>query len=247
MNAPGSPDCPSDYALDLLRAGLMPADEGAALEQHVDGCPACGARLAMMRRGFDGEPDVDPRRLLAGARRRAAEAAEAATPWWRRWAVWLPALAGAAAVAFFALRPVVGPVAPPDGVRTKGGLALYVQLAVDGGSREIVSGERLAPGSRLRFQVDLPEAGRVAIIGVEADGGRYAVWPLDPAASDALDAGDRQLLSGAFGLDAAPGRETLHLVVCAGAEPTTACDIDARGARCPEGCRTTPFELVKGP
>lgn len=235
-------DCPSDYALDMLRGALLPVEEAQRVQGHVDGCAACAERLQMMRVGFDGEPDIDPRALLAGARRKAAEAP---TPWWSRWRVWLPVLAlgAAAAVAFFALRPAPSDPAAPT-VRFKGDLALHVLRATPAGSEEMVSGARFAAGDRLRFRVDLPTAGHVAIIGVEADGGQYGVWP-QGGADGRREAGDAQLLDGAFGLDAAPGREMLHLVLCPDAPP--ACDVQGDGLACPEGCRSTPFVLDKGP
>lgn len=239
LNPPGA-DCLSDYALDMLRAGLLPADAAAEVQGHVDGCADCAARFEAMRVGFDGEPDIDPRALLAGARRRAAARPR---PWWSRIQLWLPALAVAAVAAFFVLRPGPGP--GPDGpIRTKGGLALHVMRATAAGSEEVVSGARFAAGDRLRFAVDLPDPGYVAVIGVEAGGASYPAWPLG-AADQKRPAGEGQLLDGALGLDAAPGRETLHLVLCPESPP--ACTVADGALRCPEGCRSTPFELDKGP
>ncbi len=241
---PREADCPSDYALDMLRAELLPAAEAAQVQGHVDGCAECAARLQAMRVGFDAEPDIDPRALLAGARRRAADVPQ---PWWTRWRVWLPAMAlgAAAAIALVVMRPAPPVDDPRDGVRFKGDLVLRVVRATPTGSEEVISGARFAAGDRLRFRVDLPTAGHVAIIGVDAAGEPYTAWPLGDDLDDRLDAGGGQLLAGAIGLDDAPGRETLHLVLCPDAPPRCAV-VDGR-PDCPEGCRSTPFVLDKGP
>jgi anti-sigma factor RsiW len=42
----------SDWTLDQLAEGELPADERSMAERHVDGCPACSARLATCRNLF---------------------------------------------------------------------------------------------------------------------------------------------------------------------------------------------------
>src|SRR5690606_28733233 len=99
-----------------------------------------------------------------------------------------------------------------DGVRWKGEkTALHVFRLQDGHAVEALSGDRFEPGDRLRFRIDLTEAGRVAIVGVEPTGRLYRAWPLD-GPPPLMARGEGLELPGAVALDDAPGPETLYLV-----------------------------------
>ncbi len=258
----GRPGCPSDLALDEWVAGEARVAEPAALEAHVAACARCAERVAERRAGFAAFPETDPQRLLAGARRALAERGRAAAQagrragTGRRWAWLAPLAAGCAAAAVVlvvALRPGAPPAAPPGGgaLRTKGGLELRVFRLGPRGSEERLSGDRFRAGDRLRFVVDLPRAGLVAVLGVDRGGALYTAWPQAGAtpAEARREAGQRQELPGAVALDAAPGPETLWLVHCPKAPGPAACA--ARGPDappvCPSGCVLRRFVLDKEP
>jgi len=250
--------CPSDFALDRLLHGELEHDETRRLEQHCAGCEICAPRLKRLRSGFEAFPELDEQavlRRIEGARA-DGEAGLAARLW-----AWLGAgprgfasLAFVAAAAlFFVVRPSDHQQTTPSagqGTRLKGALALRVYRQHGSRSEAVTSGERFAPGDKLRFEIDTPRDGYVMIVGVEADGDVYAAWPIaaDGAASK-LAAGPRQALPGAVALDDTLGKEALYLVHCGtpfeiaqckslGAEPALTCASD---------CALSPFMLDKTP
>lgn len=241
------PDCPPEPALERLHLQAGAPDALATLRAHVDGCEMCTAHMQRLGMGFDVAPEVDPRALLAGVRRRLDDGAEAgpveaARRWWR-W-LWIAVPVAAALIVWVATRPAVVDPEPP-GPRFKGAVALEVHRQLDDGSEPVNSGDRFAPGDRLRLVATLPEPGNVAVWGLEDSGAVYRAWPFDEPFA-ALPAGIDQPLDGAIELDDAPGREVLTLVVCPdGAEPR--CVAAADGLACPEDCRLAPFVLDKGP
>ncbi len=253
---PTGPDCPSDYALDMLRADLLPGTEAIDIRAHIDTCEMCEVRLAMMVSGFDDEPNVDSRKLLAGARRLAAERDAAAQPWWKKLNIWLPVALGATAAIVFLVWPHAP--GPQDGLpepnmlhstRLKGALGLRVYRAREGHAVEQISGGKFSAGDRLRFRVSLPHAGKVAIIGVEENGTMYRVWPLAPAdgamnKTTKTDGPEGRLLDGAFQLDSSTGEETLYLALC---NDPPKCAVSSGRFGCQGGCIVTPFVLKKSP
>jgi hypothetical protein len=206
--------------------------------------------MAERRAGFDGLESVDPRAMLAGIRTRLAEPERPAlisrlSDWARR----LLGPAAALAVAAVALLVVTHrPVEPPR-TRLKGSLALHVFRLVDGRSMEASSGDSFSPGDRIRFVIDLPTEGQVAVFGVEASGALYKAWPLTAGLPTRFAAGMGLELPGAVSLDAKPGRETLYLVQCPPEAGSPSCTSAGPGARpmCSEGCLSTPFVLDKQP
>ncbi len=258
----GQPGCPSDLALDRLQAGELSQAQATELRQHVADCPLCPERMSARSVGFAGFAGVDERQLLAGIRRRLDEAPAAS--WLSRLlgalrAMALP-LSGAAVAAVAALvllgRPgsstqpgPAGDEAPLlDETRDKGGLALQVYRLVGGQAQQALSGDAFKSGDRLRFVVDLPARGQVAVLGVEPSGGLYVAWP-----SGAVDSkrpmGKRQELPGAVALDASVGREVLYLVWCPGdaLSPAQTCKAQSPGQppSCPAGCRQSAFVMNK--
>lgn len=246
----GRDDCPSDYQLDRLSADELGPQDAARVRAHVESCAACARHLAESR--FDAFPQLHSGALLGRIHERAA-APRGLLP---RLAGWLkalqrPALAlsalGAAALAVMVLRPTE--TGGPEGVRLKGGMVLHVHRLQGEHSQEVLSGTALSPGERLRFVVDLPREGYVAVVGVDGQGALYGAWPTAaarPGAGQRRPAGQGQVLPGAVALDDAPGRETLYLVACRAAEDAARCA--ARGDKdpqCPEGCALSPFVIVK--
>lgn len=249
---PGKPGCPSDLLLDRYAAEELGAEAAASVRAHLATCDDCSSRLAASC--FEAMADVDPRVLLAGIRRGLdvpRSLKERAGAFLRRFAavrVPLAVLAGVAAVLLvlpLTRRPAVD---EPATVRQKGGLVLRVYRAKGTGSEELLSGSRFLPGDVIRFVVDLPSSGHVAVIGVEQSGELYNAWPLEEQATLARQpAGKSLTLPGALSLDGSLGRETLYLVHCPDAAEPPKCQ--SRGSleppSCPAGCALTPFVLYK--
>ncbi|MCB9546952.1 MAG: hypothetical protein H6706_14020 [Myxococcales bacterium] len=241
-------DEPGPSSLDLDRLAAGGGDAGLRAEVEAD--PALRNELARRQQGLDGLPGVDAAAL------KARVLAAAAPPPARRWPAWLRAPwawsaiavgAAAAAAVVIAVRP---PVSAPT-VRAKGALKLMVFRQVgDDEAVEAISGDAFHAGDRLKFKVSLPEAGRVRVAGVDAEGTLYTAWPLPEhaGADEVLPAGDAVFLPGAVALDDAPGPEQLFLVHCPpDVEPACASAGPGAPPRCPAGCATTPFTLNKAP
>lgn len=139
--------------------------------------------------------------------------------------------------------------APQPGVRSKGtDLSLLVHRDSASGSEIVHSGERLAPGDRLRFQVTLPAAGFVGIVGQEASGQLYRAWPLEGSDDFArVDETATHVLPGAIELDASTGREWLHLVHCPLPAAPPPCEVQGAEIQCAAGCQLTSFAVDKTP
>lgn len=249
---PGKPGCPSDLLLDRYAAQELGAETAASVRAHLAACDLCPSRLDASR--FEAMADVDPRLLLAGIRRGLDEPRslkERAGACLRRFAAVRAPLAIVAGVAALLLvLPLTrrSAVDAPATVRQKGSLVLRVYRAKGTGSEELLSGSRFLPGDVIRFVVDLPSSGQVAILGVEQSGELYTAWPLaEQAALTRQPAGKSLALPGALSLDGSLGRETLYLVHCPDAAEPPQCQ--ARGSleppSCPAGCALTPFVLSK--
>lgn len=260
----GKAECPSDLQLDRLHAGELSTESAQRLHAHIADCGVCPARMESRRSGFAQFSEVDTRPLLAGIRRGIATAEERSqvSSWWRRIGLVLaPLTVGAGALALVFLVGRGGPsgtTATPGGpdpggpevTRLKGGLSLRVYRQAGERSEAMLSGDRFAPGDRIRFVVDLPLPGGAAILGVESDGDLYVAWPdqAAPAGTSNRQAGSNQELPGAVSLDNSPGKETLYLVHCPDTTGVPHCT--SRGANqrpaCPSGCAMVPFVINKG-
>lgn len=262
----GQAGCPSDLMLDRLHAGELAPAAAESLAQHIAGCRDCPGRMESRKAGFAAFAGADPEQLLAGMRKRLAEPERPPQPTWAppqrtsqgflRSARVLYAAAPLAAAAALTLLFVMkrGPVPAADEpgadtVRLKGGPALHVFRLAGERTQPVMSGERLSPGDRLRFVVDLPKEGQVAIVGVEGDGKLYTAWPLGAGAESASQrpAGMRQELPGAVALDESEGQEPLYLVYCPEGSEAPRCT--SRGATeapaCPAGCVLQKFVINK--
>lgn len=245
----GRSECPSDFALDRLHAGELPTEEARRTEQHVAGCADCGARMAERRAGFGAIDEVDPRAMLARIRTGMdapvqTSASERLLGWMRRLLAPV-ALVAAAAVALLMVRTSGDEETPTT--RMKGSLALHVFRLQGDHAEEVLSGDRFAPGDRIRFAVDLPVEGHVKVLGVESSGALYTAWPLDPGVQTRLEKGNGIELTGAVSLDAKPGREMLYLVQCPVEVGPPECTSAGAGAKpvCPAKCAVSPFILDK--
>jgi hypothetical protein len=197
----GQPGCPSDLALDRLFAGELKQPEAGQLTAHVESCAVCPARMAARTAGFGAFAEVDSRPLLAAIRRRAAEPEKVSAPlrWLRNLGLVLTPLAAAAALMIIFLIRRGGPDSPgpehldpntdsssesvgTSGTRMKGDLTLRVYRLAEDHAELVKSGTHLMSGDRLRFVVDLPQKGQVAILGIETNGTLYTAWPTGTAA-----------------------------------------------------------------
>lgn len=239
-------DAPSRLDIDRLHAGEISGDAATALRARIAASPEAAAYLAERAAGFG---DFDERASLAAIRRGVSDGARRPARW-LRWLMPLIAVGGAAALALVVLRPteITDPTDPTDTVRAKGDLRLRVFRQTPTGAEEMISGAPFAPGDRLRFVVNLPAKGQIAIMGVEESGASYAAWP-PPGAQVATrqPAGKGIELPEAVVLDDAQGVERLHLIWC---PPAIAPQCEAAGPdappRCPAECRTTGYTLRKG-
>lgn len=246
----GRDGCPSALRLDRYIADELGAGDAATIEAHVETCAHCAADVASARKGFGAWPELDATSTFDQVVARASSAKAA-----RRWRTGLALAAplALAALLFLVLRRPAEdgtttsiPPRPSAGVRTKGQTVLRVFRQTPAGSEELTSGADVYAGQKLRFVVDLPSDGAIAIVGVEASSKIYTAWPLAGAGSPVLAAGLGQELPGAIALDDSRGRETLYLVHCAGAVEPPRCRENAAGPPlCGAGCTLSPFVLEK--
>jgi hypothetical protein len=258
---PGGAGCPSDLALDRFHAGALLPEGKEQLSAHLEGCATCRSRLEERGAGFAAFPGVDERKLLAAIYRRLDEPAAPASRFARLASFFqgpqrplaAALLLCALLLLFFVVRPLSAPPGPSatvteeGGVRIKGGLMLHVFRQRDRGAEELLSGDRVHPGDTLRFAVDLPSPGRLAIVGVDSRGELYTAWPLDKEATREWPAGLRTELPGAVALDDTLGEERFYLVHCPLSLGPPICRVADRKLHCPPGCALAPFLLNKGP
>lgn len=237
-------DSPSDLTLDRLNMGLLSPEEAQRVEAQLrDGGPSA-ERYAAIQQGFAAFPDFDERPVLARVRPE------------RRRQPWIIGVltfgAAAAAVALFALRPSPPPGDPglsSPGVRTKGAAALRIYRKPAGGeATEVLSGSLFAAGDRIRFSVDVPSPGPIAIYGWDGSSAPYLAWPA-PGQDAQRPAGEDQLLDGAAELDDAPGPEHLFLVHCPGQPRVERCQAAGasleEGLACADACTISRFVITK--
>lgn len=258
----GNPGCPSDLALDRLQAGELSGVQERELRRHVADCTLCPERMSARSMGFAGFKEVDERKLLSAIRQRLDDAPPASLldrvlQRLRVMAVPLSAAAVAAVAAVVLLARPLDPGSSGGGssassgieeTREKGSLALHVYRLVGGQAQQALSGDSFHQGERLRFVIDLPAAGQIAVLGVEPQGGLYVAWPSGNS-DGKRPAGKRQELPGAVALDGSVGKEVLYLAFCPGEGPAPAqsCKVGGAGQApsCPAACRLSPFVLNK--
>jgi hypothetical protein len=194
----------TDLELERQLAGDLPA----AREFDKQASDADRARLAELRaehEAFLRSVDVDNEVLRI--QQRVARAAPEKKAWWR-WFVPASALAAAAAVILVLLRRGgEQPPKPDDEYQVKGDeISLVVHVATESGSRRLESGDDVAPGDKLRFEVNAAKPGYIAVAGIDGSGQLSIYHPGGGAGPIAFDPHAR-LLPGAIKLDATPGEE----------------------------------------
>jgi hypothetical protein len=244
---PYGPECPSDLVLDRLHARELAEPEAAATRQHISGCEMCTTRMAEREAGFNAIGEVDPRAMLARIRAGVeSRARPSLLERIRAWGRGFLAPVALAAAATLIVVIVAGNEQTGVDTRMKGGLTLHVFRLAGDHAEEALSGDRFAPGDRLRFIVDLPAEGHVSVLGIEAGGALYTAWPLEPGMQTRFAAGTGIELPGAVALDNQLGRETLYLAHCPIKVGKPACTLGTDGKpSCPESCSLTAFVLDK--
>jgi hypothetical protein len=166
------------------------------------------ARLEQLRvehAAFLGKLDVDAEVRAIGRRMAKLEHSEARPRKMWRWIVSAGALAAAAAAVLVLVRRP-GEQAPD--FQTKGdGVTLRIHVAAGSDSKQLASGDLVAPGSHIRFEIDAVSPGYVAVIGIDATGVTTVYYPYGGADAAAFDPRASRLIPGAIALDATPGDE----------------------------------------
>ncbi|MFT3691668.1 MAG: DUF4384 domain-containing protein [Kofleriaceae bacterium] len=146
--------------------------------------------------------DNEVHRILQRAERYKPEPRR---PFWLRWLVPIGGLAAAAAalIIFLGKKPIAKPI-DDDDLRTKGD---DISLVITGESQRLASGDSIAVGSKIRFEIQGSRPGFIAVVGIDASKTTTVYYPY--GAHEAVAIGDR-LLPGAIKLDATPGDETFY-------------------------------------
>lgn len=133
--------------------------------------------------------------------------------WWR-WAMTGGVLAAAAATLLLVLhrRDPGGQGIDDDDLRTKGsGITLVIHTP----TRELATGDAVAPGEKIRFEIGAPARGYVAVFGVDGAGATTIYYPFGATAPGLYDPAATRLLPGAIELDAIAGTERFYAVYAA--------------------------------
>jgi hypothetical protein len=205
--------CPTDLGLHRLMVGEGSDVELQAVRGHVGSCARCARRLAAFEAvtlpplselpapaaGLNGG-DTRPARRIS---RRISLAVAGA-------------LIAAAAAFVLLIRSGGDGTSTPGDVRTKGVLALGVVVKRPSGeTARIASGDVLASGDVIRFELAHGGPGHAAVIGID---GRRAVSVYVPRPGQAgpfLTGAGTTVLPGAIRLDDATGAERLFALLCA--------------------------------
>ena len=196
---------------------------------HLDTCSDCAARWVALQ----AEAAVPMPRPKTTAEAPAS-----------RWPMIGGALAIAAALAIFVLRP-----APTndidDGIRTKGSFAFEVHAHDGTRSRLLLDGDTVAAGERLGFRVQSQHPRDLLILGRDGSGAYWLAWPQGVDHSQVFTAQEARSLGEAVVLDATPGDETLFALLCdAAIDQAKAAPALTRGVA-PDGCRMRQITVKK--
>jgi hypothetical protein len=199
----------TDLELERFIAGDLPAARAAELEAKATA--ADRTRLDELRaehQAFLAEVDVAAEVRAIGKQLGKLEPERKGRATWWRW-IWTGgALAAAAAVLLVVVLRKGTPTRGDDDTGIKGGdITLVVHVASNGESRRLASGDAVAPGARIRFEVATPKKGFVAVVGLDGAGVTTVYFPYGGAQAAAVEPDAGGLLPGAIALDATPGAE----------------------------------------
>lgn len=217
--------CHSGLQFDRYLLGELPAGEAAELRAHLAGCARCTACVESLR----------PREALPALR------VVPLRP--RRW----PRLAAAGAGLAAAASLLIVLRAPPPGERAKGpgfAIAMYVQHGA--AVRRAAPGESVSPGDAVRFAVDAPASGYLAVLSVDPEKRASIYFPSGDRAAP-IEAGRDLALPAATRLDATVGEERLTALFCTAPvelSPLRAA-LEQGAFKLPDGCQETRWSFVK--
>jgi hypothetical protein len=220
-------------------------ERSLAGDLSLDGAtPADTARLDELRAenaAFLGTIDVAAE-VRAINRRAEQLAPEPAKPWWR-WVFAGGGLVAAAAAVILVVRPRGDKVVDDDDdIRTKGGGITFV---IHAKSRELATGDAVAAGEKIRFEIGAPKPGYVAVVGIDGRGATTIYYPFGATAPAAYDPAATRLLPGAIELDATPGAERFYAIYSAQTFAIDAVVPAIREAKPPAGVSTAEVVLEK--
>lgn len=201
----------TDLELERFIAGDLPAARAAELEAKATA--ADRTRLDELRtehQAFLAEVDVAAEVRAIGKKLGKLEPERKGRATWWRW-IWTGGALAAAAAVLLVVVLRKGTTTRDDDTGIKGGdITLVVHVASDGESRRLASGDAVAPGARIRFEVALPKKGFVAVVGVDGAGATTVYFPYGGAQAAEVDPQAGGLLPGAIALDASPGAERFY-------------------------------------
>lgn len=256
-------ECLSDLDLDQLQCGELEPHQSRPLLRHLENCGDCQKRREQLLQvaNFDSQAAWDrlSLKISAGDVHANVEQALQHTPPSEqeqepapkglferyRWPILLAGLASAATLVLLVV------LQQPNTIRSKGGLQLRIYRANNSApqqqkAEQVLSGARFAAGDRLQFELDLPKAGQIMVVGVEASGSLYPAYPSSgPPISRAIGSGQKQMLRDAIQLDDSVGVEWLILVFCRQPFAMERLSWSAQRLNIPKGCSSVPFKLVK--
>jgi hypothetical protein len=217
----------TDLALEQLHAGVLDEATAARAEQHLAHHAEDAARYEALRADSEAFAARAMPDWLAAAPADTTGPSHTADPsdttrpsdvvhppqlakpansWW-------PALLSVAALALVAVgltsTPSTHEGALHDEVRIKGGVAMKLVLDRPGGAERLDDGAEVDAGARIGIQVAIPSAGHVAVLGADATGSAYDIWP-KVGGSRASDGP----IETAIRLDGTPGFEWLLAIHC---------------------------------
>ena len=214
------PRTPSEHPSPVLIEQYAFAGADAALDasvvEHIEACPECMSRVRILQEGRTAFRATHPSEAFLAKVEDKIKSREPR----RLFALSRPLIPGFAVAA--ALGTVAALVAPglnersdPTGIKLKGTAGLALRLHVSRHGKPAAPfdvRDPLRPGDVLRFVVDLPDAGHVALVSIDDRGKLAWYYPTDIAPARVLGAGRSVVLPGAIQLDDYLGRELLVLV-----------------------------------
>jgi hypothetical protein len=153
--------------------------------------------------------DAEVRRIQQRVERAKSTASGAKS--WLRWLVPMGTLAAAAAaiVIFIATKKTTH-ADDPDIIYKGDGVSLVIYVKSGDASQRLQSGDTIASGAKIRFEITGVKQGYVAVVGVDGTGTASVYYPSNTAQAAPL--GDDHLLHVAIQLDATPGDEQFYAV-----------------------------------
>ncbi len=235
----------TDLELERYLAGDLDATRARELEARASGSDR--ARLDEIRAesaAFLGSIDVAAEVRAIGRKMELREAEPRGLAKWWRWIAGGGMLAAAAAaLLLFILRAPDDPVDADLAIKGND-----IALILHAPSGKLASGDVVAPGDQLRFEVIAPRRGFVAIIGVDGTGSPSIYVPDTGTKPRAYDPKSDRVLPGAIELDETPGDERFFALW---SERAFAVDVVAAAVAArtplPRGVRSVEVVLAKRP